>query len=269
MPLYVYIVLFAAGLVAGVINTVAGGGSVLTLPALIFAGLPGTVANATNRIGIVLQNVMAIHRFQKGKVREDHMSWRVALVGLPAVIVGARLAAIIPDEQFEFVLGLLMPLLLILILKKPKPNVVSGQAAEDAWSPLGTGQKWATLGVFFLLGLYAGFLQAGVGIMILAALGYLARMDLVRGNYVKLVFILGLNVVALLTFYFSGVEIDWIAGLAVTAGQIAGAYFGTWVAIRKGERWILVILTLAIVLSSAKLLGLLDLVWNGVKASLT
>jgi uncharacterized membrane protein YfcA len=200
-------------------------------------------------------------------VREDHLSWRVALIGLPGVYIGAQLASRIPDEKFEMILGLLMPVLLVLILKKPKPKIDPNQSAEDAWSHLNFGQKGATLVAFLVLGMYAGFLQAGVGIMILAALGYLVRMDLVRGNYVKLVFILGLNIVALLIFYFNDVPIAWVAGLTVTAGQIVGVYFGTWVAIRKGERWILVILTLAIVLSSAKLLGLLDLLWNGVKAS--
>jgi uncharacterized membrane protein YfcA len=94
--------------------------------------------------------------------------------------------------------------------------------------------------------------------MILVALGYLVEMDLVRGNYVKLVFILGLMIVALATFMLSGVDIEWVAGIAVTAGQIVGAYIGSWVAIKKGERWIVIILTVAIVMSSAKLLGLLE-----------
>lgn len=258
MPVHVYIILFFAGLAAGVINTVGGGGSVLTLPALIFAGLPPNVANATNRIGIIFQNITGIWRFQKGGIREDHLSWRVTLAGLGGVVIGARLAAIIPGEQFNVILGVLMLLLLILILKKPKPRLLKEGAPDNAWAVLSPGRKWTVLATFFGLGIYSGFLQAGVGIMILVALGYLVEMDLVRGNYVKLVFILGLMIVALATFMLSGVEIEWIAGIAVTVGQILGAYVGSWVAIKKGERWIVIILTVAIVLSSAKLLGLLE-----------
>jgi len=257
MSPFVYLVLFGAGLLAGIINTVAGGGSVLTLPALIFAGLPGTIANATNRIGIIFQNITGIWRFRKGGIREDHLSWRLTLAGLGGVVIGARLASVIGDKNFEFMLGLLLPILLVLILKKPKPKLRKEGAPEDAWSPLTAGRKWAVLGTFFGLGIYSGFLQAGVGIMILVALGYLVEMDLVRGNYVKLVFILGLMFVALATFYVSGVKIEWVAGLAVTVGQVTGAWIGSWVAIKKGERWIVWILVVAVILSSAKLLGLL------------
>ncbi len=255
----VYLILFVAGLVSGVINTVAGGGSILTLPALILiAGMPAVAANATNRIGIVMQNCVAIGRFRQGKVTEHGLTWRVTLIGLCGVVLGAKLAAHIPDDQFEKILGILMLALLPLILLKPKPRLSKGEGVENAWSPLSFRSKWAVLAAFFFLGVYAGFLQAGVGIMILIALGYLVRMDLVRGNYVKLVFILVQNLIALLTFMQSSVEIYWIAGLFLTAGQMCGAWVGSWVAIKKGEKWILVILTLAIVLSSAKLLGWLD-----------
>lgn len=258
MSVTVHIILFLAGLVSGVINTVAGGGSILTLPALIFAGVPAGAANATNRIGIIMQNCVAIGRFRKGNVIEQGLTWRVTLVGLAGVVIGAKLAAHIPDHQFEKILGILMLALLPLILLKPKPRLSKGEGTADAWSPLSFRGKGAVLAAFFFLGVYAGFLQAGVGIMILIALGYLVRMDLVRGNYVKLVFILVQNLIALLTFIHSSVEIYWIAGLFLTAGQMSGAWVGSWVAIKKGEKWILVILTAAIILSSAKLLGWLD-----------
>lgn len=258
MSPYVYVVLFFAGLAAGIINITAGGGSMLTLPALIFAGVPPVAANATNRIGIIFQNITGIWRFRKGGVHEDHLSWRLIVAGLVGTVIGARLASLMHDKDFKFVFGLLMPILLILILKKPKPKLVKEGAPENAWSGLTRGRKWAVMATFFVLGIYSGFLQAGVGIMILVALGYLVEMDLVRGNYVKLVFTLGLMFVALATFYLSGVKIEWVAGLAVTAGQVTGAYIGVWVAIEKGERWIIVILIVAVLLSSAKLLGILD-----------
>ncbi len=254
-----YVVLFAAGVVSGVINTVAGGGSALTLPALIFAGLPGTVANATNRIGVILQNVTAISRFRKGGVREDHLTWRVVVAAIFGSIGGALLAAHIPDEKFEQLLGVLLLFLLVLILKKPKPRLLKEDAPNDAWSILSGGSKAGVVVSFFFLGVYAGFLQAGVGVMILTTLGWLVRLDLVKGNYVKLNVVLGTVIVSLGTFLISGVAVAWIAGLVIGVGQMIGAVAGSWVAIRKGEVWIKWILVISIIGSSAKLLGLLDL----------
>ncbi len=258
MTLWTYALLFAAGLAAGVINTVGGGGSILTLPALILlAGMPGGVANATNRIGIIVQNIVAVWRFRSGGVTESRMTWRVLVAGLFGVVLGARLAALLPDAAFEKTLGVIMLGLLALVLTRPKPHLLKEGAPDDAWSPLPPRRKVLVLITFFFLGIYAGFLQAGVGIMILVALGWFARLDLVRGNYIKLVFILVLNAIAMGTFLASDVRVEWLAGGVITAGQAAGAWAGSWVAIRKGERWILVILTIAILASSAKLLGFL------------
>ena len=169
----------------------------------------------------------------------------------------AWLAAAMPEAKFERVLGLLMLVLLVLILKKPKAKLVKeGEAPEDAWSPLSSNKKAGLLFAFFWLGVYAGFIQAGMGIMVLVVLGYFLQMDLVRGNYIKLVVILGLTFVALGTFMLQGVAIAWVAGIATSLGQVTGAAIGSWVALKKGEGAIKVILTVAILVSSAKLLGL-------------
>ncbi|MCX7718056.1 MAG: sulfite exporter TauE/SafE family protein [Candidatus Sumerlaeaceae bacterium] len=261
----VYVLLFAAGLIAGAVNTVAGAGSLLTLPALIFAGVPGVAANATNRIGIVVQGLTAVGEFHRRRVRENHLSWRLVVAGLGGAVLGAILAARIPDDQFEFLLGILMIVLLVLIVKSPKPHLLDNGAPEDAWSPLGTGRRAAVLGVFFLLGIYAGFLQAGVGIMILLALGYLVRLDLVRGNYIKLLFTLVHNAIAFGVFLFQGVDIAWVAGGVLTAGQALGALGGAWVAIHGGDRWIRIVMVVMVLASSAKLLGLVDFVMGWVR----
>lgn len=252
-----YALLLVAGLFAGVINTVAGGGSALTLPALIIiAGIPPGIANATNRIGVILQNMMAIRQFRAGGVREDHLSWRATAVAVAGAVAGTKFAALIPDDKFRFVLGILLPALLPLLLWKPKSRPVDGEAPRDAWRTLSARERWTTLVAFFFIGAYSGFLQAGVGVVILAALSWTARIDLVRGNYVKLVVILATMVVSLATFLLSGVKVVWLAGLIVGTGQVVGALAGSWVAIKKGETWIKSILVVSILISSAKLLGL-------------
>src|SRR5690606_4214742 len=162
-----------------------------------------------------------------------------------------------PEEAFKRTLGILMLFLLALILKSPKPKLVrEGETPENAWAPLSPFAKVALLVTFFFLGLYAGFIQAGMGIMILVVLGYFLRMDLIRGNYIKLIVILGLSIVSLATFIIGGTRVAWLAGLVAGSGQIIGAYIGTWVAFKKGESWIKVIMVIAILGSSAKLLGL-------------
>jgi uncharacterized protein len=258
MSAALYILLFLAGLAAGIMNTVGGGGSVLTLPALIFTGIPADVANATNRIGIFAQNLVAVRQFHRSDIRETTLTWRVSLAGIAGAIIGAMLAAHIPAKQFEHILGWFMLALLVLILKRPATPTAGNGCGTDCWHPLAPRRKAAAIVVFFALGIYSGFLQAGVGILILVALGHIAVMDLVRANYVKLVYILICMPVSLVTFIASGVRVEWMAGVALTAGQMIGAYAGSWVAIRKGEKWILVILVISILLSSAKLLGWLD-----------
>jgi uncharacterized membrane protein YfcA len=255
MEVGVLLLLFGAGVLAGVLNTVGGGGSVLTLPALIFAGVPPVAANGTNRIGIIAQGIVAARQFRRGGIHENQLTPRAIAVGLPAAGLGAYLAARIPDAQFEKVLGVLMLVLLALILAKPKPHLAKeGEAPHDLWSPLTRSHRIGALFAFALLGFYAGFIQAGAGILILVLLGWAAKIDLVRANYVKLVFILALNILVLLVFWWQ-VEIHWVAGLAITLGQMLGAWLGSWIALEKGEGWMKAILTVAILLSSAELLG--------------
>lgn len=255
-PWIAYAVLLVVGVGAGIINTVAGGGSVLTLPALIFVGLPADVANATNRIGLIAQNVTGIQQFHYHKVWERHLSWRLMIVAAVGAVLGAWFAAYLPEENFRTVLGVLMLGLLVLLLKQPKPHLVEeGAAPEDAWGPLSPRGRVGLLAVFFGLGIYAGFIQAGMGIMVVIALGWFLRMDLVRANFIKLVVILGLSVIALGTFMAAGVAIAWFAGFAAAGGQMIGAVIGSWVAVKKGEAWIKAIMTVAILLASGKLLN--------------
>ena len=174
-----YLILFVIGIVAGTLNTIAGGGSFLTLPALMadsIAGLPATVANGTNRVAITLQNIGAVWGFHRHGV----VDWRyVAWAALPATVgafFGAELAIKIGDDAFRDVLAFLMIGVTLWTLwdplKKRKP------AAE------GSKPRVALLaGGFFVGGIYGGFVQAGVGFLILAATS-MAGLDLVRGNAV-------------------------------------------------------------------------------------
>lgn len=229
MTVLSYLLLFLIGCVAGTLNVLAGGGSFLTLPALVFFGLPAGVANATNRVGIVLQNVAAVWSFRRQGV---HTRGALAWAALPALAggaLGAGLALVTSDELFQRILAVLMVVFAVWTL--------AGRRGGGEGSAGLRGRRLAlVVAGFFGAGVYAGFVQAGVGFLILA-LTTAAGLDLVRGNAVKVTAILVLTVVALTIFAWQG-KVDWALGLALGGGNLAGGLIGARLTVLKGHEWI-------------------------------
>ncbi len=240
-----YLLLFAVGLVAGTVNVLAGGGSFLTLPLLIFLGLPPGIANATNRVGVLLQNVGAIWGFHRHGV----LDWRsIGWAALPATagsVVGTWLAIRVGDEAFQQVLAYLMIAVTLWTLWDPFQGRAPGElgARPRVWV-LGAG--------FFAVGIYGGFVQAGVGFFILAATT-LAGLDLVRGNAVKVLSVFALTAVSLGIFAWQGM-VDWRLGLALGVGNAAGGFVGVRLAVKKGHGWLKGVVTGCVILFALKLL---------------
>ncbi len=246
-----YLALFATGLAAGVINVIAGGGSFLTLPALIFFGLPPTVANATNRIGILTQNVAAVWAFQRHRV----MLWRWALTAsVPAVVgsaVGAWLALEVSDEAFRKVLAFLMVAITLWSLLGDRSDRAGGDPAGAA-PPRPTPRRLAVIAVgFFVVGIYGGFVQAGVGFLILAVLSF-AGLDLVRGNAIKVLAALLFTLVPFAIFWWQG-QIVWLPGLVLGAGNFLGALAGVRLTVLKGHRWVKGVVTATVIVFAVML----------------
>lgn len=220
--------LIVAGAVAGVLNVVAGGGSFLTLPLLIFLGVPATVANATNRVGVVAQGVGAVWGFSRHRV----MDWRWALVVSVPAMVGALLgtwaALAVREDTFKRALAFFMIVMTLWTLLDPLGHV-HRRYPRSARSPL------VVLG-FFGVGLYGGFVQAGVGFVVLAVTTY-AGLDLVRGNAIKVLSVLVLTLLSLVVFASAG-KVDWGLGLALAIGNTVGGLFGVRITVRKGHRWL-------------------------------
>lgn len=238
IPVASWSALFAAGLAAGLINVIAGGGSFLTLPVLIFLGLPATLANGTNRVAILLQNLVAVRGFHHHRV----LPWRWALAAsVPAVVgavVGTWAALVIGDEMFEKVLALLMVAISLWTLLSPGAGDPGERAERSAWSP-------GLVVAFFAIGVYGGFVQAGVGFLLLAATTW-AGLDLVRGNGVKVLAILVFTAVSLAIFAAQG-EIDWLAGLVLGAGSVVGSQLGVRLTVLKGHRWVKAVVTATVI----------------------
>jgi len=237
------VLLVGGGLLAGTINAVAGAGSILTVPLLVLAGVPGNHANGSNRVGILTSNAAAAVSFRRLGVR----GLRDALPILVPVVVGAIVGSFtigrLTDEGFERFFGFLVFPLVILSLRKPKVRVDS-----EPWS------RKATIAVFTAIGLYGGAVQAGIGLVLLAALTR-AGYDLVLANNIKVVVNLSITIVALPIFIARG-EVDWVPALVLAAGFTVGGWLGAHAAVKGGERFLRWAMVAAAVLLAGRLLGL-------------
>lgn len=237
--------LFATGLVAGALNVIAGGGSFLTLPVLIFIGLPPTVANGTNRVGILLQNTGAVWGFARHRV----LDWRWASWAAAPAVLGAGLgtwaALEVEEAAFRKILALLMVVVSLWTLLDP----LKRWRAEAGERPLRKSLGVAV--AFFAVGVYGGFVQAGVGFFVLATTTF-AGLDLVRGNAVKVLTILLFTVLSLAIFAQQG-KVEWLPGLVLAAGTVMGGQVGVHLTVLKGHRWVKTVVTVAILVFAVKL----------------
>ena len=241
------IMILGVGVVAGVINTMAGGGSLLTLPVLIFLGLPAAVANGTNLIAILLQSFTATFNFsRKGFINKKLYPW----LAIPAVIgsiIGADLAIKITDRTFHIVLAFIMVFAVIFVIWNPTKNRIN---LEESFM---IKRKVIGATTFLFIGGYGGFIQAGSGFFIIAALTELFGFSLVQSNAYKNA-IVGLYILfALAVFIYHG-EVNWLYGSLLAVGNMTGAWIGSQIAITKGDKWVKVFLGVAVVVMAVKLI---------------
>jgi uncharacterized membrane protein YfcA len=239
------VLLFGIGGVAGFTNVMAGGGSSLTLPALIFMGLEPSLANGTNRIAIVIQNISAVASFRKNKFYRFKLSFQLALFTLPGAIIGAFLAVRVSGLLFQRILGITLILITIsMFFSRTRKH--KREAEDDHSNKL-------IYPALFAIGFYGGFLQVGVGFLFMAALYHLVRLDLVFVNMHKVFIILVYTIPALLIFMITG-NVNWKFGLILAAGNALGAWWGAHAAVKGGEKIIRIILAVAIAIMAFKLL---------------
>jgi uncharacterized membrane protein YfcA len=241
--------LFGVGTIAGFMNVMAGGGSSLSMSALIlFMGLEGAMANGTNRVAVALQNVFAVLSFRKREFHDFKGSSRLSAFTLPGAIAGALLANITPDAWFKRILAIVLVGIVCSMLFSPKKRNNNTTTIE--------GKKtWVIYPVMLGIGCYGGFIQVGVGFLFMAALYHVLKLDLVHVNMHKVFIVLVYTVPALCIFMRYG-NVHWIFGLCLAVGNSFGGWWGAHFAVKGGEKIIRYILALAILIMSAKLLGL-------------
>ena len=238
------VLLVAGGLAAGVVNTLAGGGSLLTIPLLVLAGVPGNVANGSNRVGILASNASATAAFRRLGVSGLSRTLPVLVPVAIGSLVGALLVARLADETFERAFGVLMVPLLVLSLRPPVLKSVEGRVWSGPFTVL----------VFLAVGLYGGAFQAGIGLLLMVALSR-SGMDLVVANSVKVVVIMVVTVTALPLFIVGG-RVDWGPAMVLAAGFAVGGALGARLTVTRGASLIRPVMVAAVVALAGRLLGL-------------
>jgi uncharacterized membrane protein YfcA len=234
-----------AGVAAGIANVSAGGGSLLTVPLLIFLGLPGPVANGTNRVALIAQNISAVRSFHGGQVSEWGRGLRLAAVALPGAALGAVVGVRIGDQLFRQLLGVALLGMLAFTFLRPRPRQQTHQGRVRL--------RPATLLSFAFIGFYSGFIQAGVGFLIMFALVGFEGLDLVRTNATKVKVILVLQVLAL-AIYVAGGMVRWIPGLILAVGTAFGAWLAVRLSLSRGERYLKPALAVCVTVFAIKLI---------------
>lgn len=245
MTLIDAILLIIAGFFTGFINTVAGGGSLISLPVLIFLNLDPGIANATNRVALFVQNIFGMAGFRSKGISAYPYSLHLGLTALFGAIIGAQLSLELDDNLFKKIIAGIMVLVVILTIFSP---VKLGDLTEKM------GRKNRVLGmvVFFFIGIYGGFIQVGVGFLIMAAITHINHFSLAKTNSAKVFIVLIYTSAALVVFILAG-AINWGFGLTLAIGNSTGAWIASRYSVKKGDKWVKRFLLVVVILMAIRL----------------
>ena len=239
-----FTILAFVGALAGFLNVMAGGGSALTIPLMIFLGYDATVANGSNRIAIQVEAMSAVAAFKKKNHSDFPLSLKLSLMTLPGGILGAFYAVKIDDALFTKVLGVVM-VLIIVTLMFPKSDIIK-HAQNHKW------KNWLRWPVMFAIGFYGGFIQAGVGFVIMAALLHLYGMNLIQTNMHKVFIVMVFTVPAVILFTITG-NVNWFAAIALSLGMMVGTWVAVKISLEKGEKLVRIVLGFSLLIIAGKL----------------
>ena len=243
---YHYVMLIGVGFIVGFVNTVAGGGSLLTLPVLIFLGLPPNVANGTNRVAVVIQNALGTAGFKSKGISTYPFNIYLGISAIFGAVLGAYIAVDLEGETFNRILAIIMIIVVLLILFKPKIKL------EEMQERVTGKYLWIGILGFFFFGIYGGFINAGLGIIIILFLHYVNRMTLVRANATK-VAVVFIYTVAALTVFVLNDKVNWKVGLILAIGNGTGAWVASRVSVDKGDGFIKTFMVIVVAILAVRL----------------
>ncbi len=245
------VLLFVTGIATGFLNVMAGGGSLLSVPIMIFLGVPGTVANATNRIAILPQNIAAVIAFARKGFKDFRLSLSLGLCTLPGALIGSYVAAHIPNDDFNVLLAVIM-LAVMIIMALPDKSEPSPADASNGFTLSRSRMIWGHV-LMVAIGFWGGFIHIGVGFLLMPVLNRVMQMDLVTTNSHKVFIVLVYTSVALLVFS-SQLTLNWTYGIALAMGTVTGGTLAANVQIKQGVGAIKLTLNIVIIAFIIKLL---------------
>ena len=242
MTLFEFLSLISLGIAAGFINTVAGGGSLLTLPLLIFMGLPAAEANASNRVAIFFQNIFAVKGFKSKGVSVFPFTYWISISATLGSLLGAYFAMEISNGTFNKILSIIMVFILLVTILKPYFK------KKEAPECFNKKHNLISILLFFGIGIYGGFIQAGIGFIIMATLSGIHNLNLAKINSIKVFVVLCYTFVLLWIFTYDG-KVIWNYGLVLAIGNAIGGWIASRWSVQANEKWIrlIIILTLSAV----------------------
>ena len=252
MEIWQLALLTLTGVAAGFINVMAGGGSLLTVPAMLLMGIPGPVANGTNRIAILAQNATAVFTFFKKGYSDFRLSFSLALAAVPGAILGAYFGSSLDGIWFDRVVALVMVAVMVMMATDAKTEP---QAATQEQQATAISKPRLIAGHLLMVGagFWGGFIQLGVGFILMPILHRVLGLDLVRVNMHK-TFIILVYTVAALSVFVAKVELLWLVGICLAVGNSIGGWLGASVSIKSGDKIIRQVFNVVMVFFIAKLL---------------
>lgn len=247
----IYVLVIFAGILAGIINTLAGNGSAVTLTLLSYLGLPTNIANGTNRVGIVFQSLIGYRTYHKSKLVNTEGSLWLIVPAVLGALIGASVVVQLSEDWLNTFLGGLMIVLLILVLFNPKKWLAE---QEPNFQQM---RSWKSMLTLFLVGFHGGFIQAGVGVLLLAALVLNVGYSLRKANGIKLLIVITFAIPVLGMFIYHE-QIDWFWAIPLTIGQSIGGWLAARFATNypNANIWIRRLLIVVIIGAIIKFLGL-------------
>jgi uncharacterized membrane protein YfcA len=243
--------LFGVGMLAGYLNVIAGGGSLLAVPLLIFLGLPEGVANATSRLAILTQATTAVAKYKSAGKLDPKLARILLPPTLIGAVIGAVLATYVSDAVFRSMLAWVMIACASVVSLEP---FVFGrklrESSPEAYGVLDPRRVWPTM---LLVGFYGGLVQAGMGYVMLAGLVLALGIRLAEANVMKMVLVVTYTPLALGVFVWKGM-VHWPFGILLALGQALGGWLGATAALKRGEGFVRAVLAITVLLTAAKLL---------------
>ena len=252
MTWLVVLALIVSGVFVGFINTLAGGGTIISLSIFMFLGLPAGIANGTNRVAVILQNMTSVSQFRRKKVLDFKKANKLAIPTMIGAIAGAQIASDINEAVFRKAIGVVLIVMMYFILTKPSQWLKGTEALME--KPV----SWIQVVIFFVIGVYGGFVQVGVGYFILAGVVLGAGYDLVKANAIKVWIILLYTPLALIVFILND-QVRWDFGLIHAIGNIIGAYVASRFAVSWGANFVRWFVIVIIIIFASDLLGIINI----------